>query len=208
METRVILVRHGQTVWNVEQRFRGQADVPLDETGQLQAKLTADYIAARWPLCAVYASPLQRATDTGRAIAEAQGLEVSPQDELLDISFGELQGMSIDKALELYPEIVNRWSESPHTTLFPGGEGLDTVQQRSTQALREAVDSHPGETIALVAHTVLNRVLLCAVLGLGNEHFWLLGQATCAINVIKWERERYLLDLMNDTSHLWQAKAV
>ena len=208
MEARVILVRHGQTVWNVQQRFRGQADVPLDETGQRQAQLTAEYIAARWPLSAVYCSPLQRALDTGRAIAVAQQLEVQPLHELLDISFGELQGLSVAEAIDRYPDVVHSWTESPQVTRFPGGEGLDTVRQRSTSALRKVVDDHPGDTVALVAHTVLNRVLLCAVLGLGNEHFWRLGQATCAINLIEWNGERYMVDLMNDTSHLWQAQAV
>ena len=208
METCVILVRHGQTIWNVEQRFRGQADVPLDDTGQQQARLTAEYVAARWPLSAVYSSPLQRALDTGQAIAQAQNLEVQPLADLMDISFGELQGMSIAEALDRYPDVVHNWSQSPHTTCFPGGEGLDVVRQRSTSALRKVIEAHAGETIALVAHTVLNRVLLCAVLGLGNEHFWRLGQATCAINLIGWDGKRYLVDLMNDTSHLWQAEPI
>jgi broad specificity phosphatase PhoE len=71
------------------------------------------------------------------------------------------------------------------------------------RALNEVVDQHEGETVGLVGHTVVIRVLLCAILDLGNDHFWHLRQDTCAVNVIEWDGERYRLALMNDTSHLW-----
>jgi broad specificity phosphatase PhoE len=73
MKTTIILIRHGQTAWNEPgERIRGRSDVPLSEEGIAQAQETARYIAARWPLSAVYASPLSRAMETARAIAAAQ----------------------------------------------------------------------------------------------------------------------------------------
>ncbi len=204
--TSVILIRHGQTIWNREKRFRGQADIPLDETGLWQARVTGGYVAARWPLTAVYASPLQRARQTAEAVASAQGLTAQPHPGLLDMHFGQLQGVAVSEAMQQYPDLMRAWFEAPHTVRFPGGEGLDDIRQRSSAALQEVVERHAGETVALVAHTVVNQVLLCAVLGLGNEHFWRIGQDTCAVNQIDWDGKIYLLWLMNDTSHLWKAR--
>ncbi len=204
MVTRIILVRHGQTAWNRDERIRGRSDIPLDETGLEQARATARYIAARWPLTAVYASPLQRAMDTARAIAAAQGLEAQPLDGLLDLSFGEWEGLPIPEVQTRYPDLWQAWMTAPHTVHFPGGESLDDIRERSMAALRDVVGRHPGETVALVAHRVVNQVLLCAVLGLGNDHFWQIGQDTCAVNEIEWNGRFYRLTLMNDTSHLWR----
>ncbi|HHS97829.1 MAG TPA: histidine phosphatase family protein [Chloroflexi bacterium] len=205
--THILLIRHGQTQWNREARFRGQTDIPLDETGQRQAQATAEYVVARWAPTAIYASPLRRAMQTAEAIASLQGLTVQPLDGLMDIHFGELQGMAFAEARERYPDLMLAWRDAPHTVQFPGGESLEVVRRRGTAALRQVAERHLGQTIALVAHTVVNQVLLCAVLGLGNDHFWSVRQDTCAVNVIEWHgEERYRLALMNDTSHLWRMK--
>jgi broad specificity phosphatase PhoE len=206
MTTRILLIRHGQTTWNVENRFRGQVDVPLDETGRWQARVTADYVAARWPLKAVYTSPLGRAVQTAEPIAEAQGVQVHLLDGLMDISFGEWAGKPLSEVEHIWPERFETWFAAPHTVRFPGGEELADVLERVTGALEEVTRRHEGETLALVAHTVVNRVLLCAVLGVGNEHFWQLAQDTCAVNGITWDGKGYFLEWMNDTSGLWHAK--
>jgi broad specificity phosphatase PhoE len=95
MKTQVVLIRHGQTAWNRDERIRGRSDIPLDETGLEQARATARYVAARWPLTAIYASPLRRAMETARAVAGVQGLEAQPLDGLMDLSFGEWEGLPI-----------------------------------------------------------------------------------------------------------------
>jgi len=201
--TRIVLVRHGQTVWNREARFRGQADVELDEFGLRQAEATGRYLAARWPVVAVYASPMCRALQTAGAIARSQGLTAHPLEGLLDIDFGEWQGRRADEVAQDHPELYRAWLEVPHTVHFSGGEELDDVRSRVVAALGEVTTRHPGQAIALVSHTVVNRVLLCAVLGLGNEHFWRLRQETCAVNVFDAEEDgTFTIVLLNDTCHL------
>jgi broad specificity phosphatase PhoE len=206
MTTHVLLIRHGQTTWNLDDRPRGRADVPLDKVGRWQAQATAEYIAARWPLSAVYTSSLSRAMDTAAAIAIAQGLQVQPLEGLLDVDYGEWQGLPLSSIEARYPDLFRTWAETPDKIYFPGGEGLEEVGQRSTTALRGVIARHPEETVALVAHATVNRVLLCAVLGLGNDHHWQLNQDTCAVNLIEWNGRQYRLSLMNDTSHLWGAQ--
>jgi broad specificity phosphatase PhoE len=200
--TRIVLIRHGQTAWNREARFRGQADIALDEFGLRQAEATGRYVASRWPLVAVYASPLRRTLQTAEAVACAQNLKAQPLVGLLDIDFGEWQGLLGEEVARRYPGLYRAWWEAPHTVCVPGGEGLDDVRGRVVAALEEVVGRHPGETVALVSHTCANRVLLCAVLGLGNERFWRLGQDTCAVNVFDAEDGIYTVLLLNDTSHL------
>ena len=201
--TRIVLVRHGQTAWNREVRFRGQADVELDEFGLQQAQATGRYLAARWPVVAVYASPLRRATQTAEAIARAHGLTAHPLEGLLDINFGEWQGLSPDEVAQRYPALYRAWWEAPHTVRFPGGERLDDVRSRVVAALDEVIARHPEQAVALVSHTVANRVLLCAVLGWGNDRFWRLRQETCAVNVFDVEDGgTFTIVLLNDTCHL------
>jgi len=204
--TRIVLVRHGQTVWNREVRFRGQVDVELDEFGLRQAQATGCYLAARWPVVAVYASRMRRAMQTAEAIARAQGLPAQPLAGLLDINFGEWQGLSPDEVAQRYPDLYRAWLEAPHTVRFPGGEGLDDVRKRVLAGLDEVSARHRGQVVALVSHTVVNRVLLCAVLGLGNERFWRLRQETCAVNVFDASDEEqdgsFTIVLLNDTCHL------
>ena len=201
--TRIVLVRHGQTAWNREVRFRGQADVELDEFGLQQAQATGRYLAARWPVVAVYASPLRRAMQTAEAIARAHGLTAHPLEGLLDINFGEWQGLSPDEVAQRYPALYRAWWEAPHTVRFPGGERLDDVRNRIVAALSDVIAHHPEQAVALVSHTVANRVLLCAVLGWGNDRFWRLRQETCAVNVFDAEDGgTFTIVLLNDTCHL------
>jgi len=207
--TRVVLVRHGQTAWNREVRFRGRANLSLDDFGLKQAEATGRYLRARWPVDVVYASPMQRAMQTAQAIAalatiaEAHDLTAQSFDGLLDIDFGEWQGQSPDEVEEHYPELLKAWFETPHTVHVPGGESLEDVRNRVVSALDRVIERHPGQTVAMVGHTVVNRVLLCAVLGLSNDHFWRLRQETCAVNVFEAERDGTLtIALLNDTCHL------
>jgi broad specificity phosphatase PhoE len=201
--TRIVLVRHGQTVWNREQRFRGQADVELDEFGLRQAEATGQYVATRWPIVAVYASPLRRTMQTAEAVASAQQLAARPLEGLIDISFGEWQGCTVDEVERGHPDLLRAWWEIPHTVCFPGGESLNVVRGRVVAALDAVVARHTGEAVALVSHTVVNRVLLCAVLGWGNDRFWRLQQETCAVNVFDvGEDGAFTVVLLNDTCHL------
>ncbi len=200
--TRLILVRHGQTDWNVKERFRGRFDVPLNETGVRQARLTARRIASAWRPSAIYSSPLIRAMSTARAIAEPHSLPVRELPEMIDMSFGMWEGLSPDEVRARWPEALAAWHSAPHTVLIPGGESLHHVRHRCEQALEVLGKAHPDQTVVAVGHTDLNRTLLLVVLGLGNDRLWHLRQDNCAINEIEIENGDFTLVSMNQTSHL------
>ena len=200
--TCVILVRHGQTEWNRVERFRGRADVPLNETGLAQAEATGQRVAAEWRPTAVYSSPLSRAVQTAEAIARHFDLPVQVHPGLADIDYGEWQGLSPDEARQRWPEQVDRWYNHPEQARIPAGETLADLRARAMQTINELAARHPGETIVLVGHTVINRIILLGALGLGNERFWRLRQDTCAINVFEAEQGDFTLVTLNDTCHL------
>lgn len=200
--TRILLVRHGQTEWNRVERFRGRADVPLNEAGIAQAEAAARRIAAEWAPSAVYTSPLGRAVRTARAIAAPFGLDVRPHPDLNDIDFGSWQGLTPDEARARWPEAVEAWVRTPQTARLPGGESLAGLAERSLGAVRELAGRHDGETIVIVGHTVLNRALILAALGLGLDLFWRIRQDTAALNVLEFEDGVFSLAALNDTCHL------
>ena len=195
-------MRHGQTEWNRVERFRGRYDVPLNTTGLEQANRTAGRIAAWYHPAAVYSSPLVRAMDTAETIAIKCRLSALPSRGLIDIDYGMWQGLTPQEARQKWPELVANWYDHPQKVEIPGGESLALVRVRATAALDEICQLHTGQEIVLVSHTVVNRLIISAILGLGNERFWHLGQEPCAINVIEKNEKGGILVSMNDTSHL------
>jgi broad specificity phosphatase PhoE len=200
--TRIILIRHGQTTWNKVERIRGQVDIPLDELGLVQAEATAKRVARQWQPAAVYCSPLRRAMQTAQPIADLLGQDVRPEPGFIDMDFGLWQGLSPGEVTERWPEQARTWLKAPHLVTFPEGEDLDLVKNRSTAALHRLIGQHGAETIAIVGHTVINRVLLCFVLGIDNSNYWRIGQDTCAINVLEWDEGLFFIQSLNDTCHL------
>jgi len=199
---RFVIVRHGETEWNRVERFRGRADVPLNEVGLSQAEATARRIETLWQAAAVYSSPLSRAVKTAEAIAGRFSLRVQVHPELIDIDYGQWQGLLPEDVRERWPELLSAWYEAPHTVRIPGGESLEDLRVRCGSAVNEIGARHSGSTVVLVAHTVINRVILLVMLGLGNDRFWHFRQDTCAINEIEAEGGEFTLVSMNDTCHV------
>ena len=198
----VILVRHGQTEWNRIERFRGQADVPLNETGLAQAEATGRRVASEWQPAAIYSSPLSRAIRTADAIAKHFDLPIMTQPSLIDIDYGEWQGLTSDEARQRWPKEVDTWYNAPHLARIPGGETLDDLRTRGMACVNELAARHAGQAIVLVGHTVVNRIILLGVLGLGNDRFWRLKQDICAINVFVAAGDDFTVVSLNDTCHL------
>lgn len=204
--TRIILVRHGQTRWNIpgEERFRGSgADLELDETGTKQAVAAGRSIAGRWRVSAVYTSPLKRALATAQIIGKAVGVEPQLLPGLIDINYGQWQGLSQREVRDgKHDPAGPTWFLNPSLARIPGGDSLQEVRERAAQALEEAMERHKEEDVVLVSHEVVCRLLLCHAIGLENSAFWQLGQALCAINVIEQRARHLVVTLLNDVCHL------
>ena len=200
--TQIILVRHGETEWNRIERFRGRVDVPLNATGMAQAEATAQRIALEWRPIAVYTSPLSRAVRTGEAIAKPYNLSVVPIPELIDIDFGDWQGLTPAEAQDRWPREYQNWLTHPGSIRIPGGETLEELCQRGSQAIWNLARRHPEEFIVIVGHTDINRAILLGLLGLDVDRFWQIGQDNCAVSRIDIHQNQVVLVSWNETAHL------
>lgn len=198
--TEIMLVRHGETAWNVQEIFRGRSDVALNETGSKQAELLGSYLSEA-KIEAFYASPLQRALRTAETIARHHDLPVTVAPGLIDFDYGKWQGLSHAEVAERYKELYAQWFRNPQRVRMPGGESLRDVRRRTRKVVDEILTRYEG-TVVLVAHRVVNKVLICALLGLSNAHFWNIRQDTCGITAFTHEDGRFILTRHNDTSFL------
>ena len=197
----IILTRHGETDWNLTEVFRGRIDVDLNETGVRQAELLGKYLSDV-KIDFIYSSPLKRALKTAEAIAGYQALEVNIIQNLIDFDYGEWQGLSHQEVRERYPEIHADWIDLPEQVRIPGGECLEDVRKRAIPFVEDAVMRCGEGRVVLVSHRVVNKVLICALLGLNNSHFWNIKLDTCGITSFSYEGGRFILARHNDTSHL------
>lgn len=205
--THVILVRHGQTDWNRDRIFRGWADVPLNETGREEARKIGAALEGV-EIVAAYSSPLSRATETARLILSAHpSVQVKVHSGLTDIHYGAWQGFLLSEVKRRYAYLYRRWCEEPHRVQMPGGENLDQVRARAVRALDGICAAHPDRTVLIVAHRVVNKVLLCAVLGLDDRHFWAIKQDNGALNLFDYGDGEFAMHLLNDTCPLKSAAA-
>ena len=198
--TEIILVRHGETDWNVQQVFRGRIDIELNETGVRQAELLAEYLR-RVKIEAVYSSPLRRALKTAEVIARYHTLEVAIAPGLIDFDFGKWEGLPHQEVKRRYKQLYAQWLGNPHLVQMPDGESLNDVRGRALRVVDEVIAKHKG-TVVLVSHRVVNKVLTCALLGLDNSHFWNIRQDTCGITTFSYNNGRFVLAAHNDTSFL------
>jgi len=198
--TEVILVRHGETEWNVEEIYRGRLDVELSEIGVKQAQLLGRYLS-NLKLDAIYSSPLKRAADTANILAQYQNVDVQVTDGLMDLNCGEWQGLSDKQVKKSYPALHEQWRVNPHLVEMPGGERLEDVRERALGVVDKVVSKHSG-SVALVSHRVVNKVLICALLGLDNSRFWDIKQDVCGITTFDHVKGRFILTKHNDTSYL------
>jgi len=198
--TKIMLIRHGDTDWNVEEIFRGRVDIELNETGIKQAELLAKHLSDE-KIVAIYSSPLKRALRTAEIITGSRNVDVTPTPELIDFDYGEWQGLSHSMVKERYPKLYNDWMSNPQVVRMPKGENLDDVKRRTISLVDRLIAEHEG-TIALVSHRVIHKVLICALLGLDNSRFWNIRLDTCGITTFTCDDNGFVLVRHNDTSFL------
>jgi probable phosphoglycerate mutase len=200
--TTIILVRHGQTSWNREERFRGHADIPLDEIGSAQAGAVAQRIAMQWKPDAIYAGPLSRTMQTAEPAAALFALKVLAEPALIDVDCGSWQGLTSQDVRAAFPTEFNIFMNAPLDFRFPGGESLEAARIRAFQQVMNLAAQYPGQTVMMVSHTALNRLILLSILGMNSSAFWRIRQDTGAINSFEMENGISTLNLLNETGHL------
>lgn len=163
--TRLVLVRHGETVWHAEHRFAGTTDVGLTPHGREQAEDLGHW-ARTAGLAAVWASPLSRARETAAPAARSAGLTVRVDRRLRELHFGRAEGRTRAELEGALPAAVAAFLADPVANHMPGGEDPAAAADRGVTCLREAGSAHPEDRVLVVGHTTLFRLTLCRLLGL------------------------------------------
>lgn len=201
--TKILLTRHGHVDGIHPARFRGRAELALTGHGLAQADALARRIAAHWKPVAVYTSPLQRCVVTGAKVAAACGTSASVHEGLGDIDYGAWQMRTHEEVSAETPEAYRLWREAPHLVRFPGGESLQDVVARTSDALRMVLARHATDTVVLVGHDSVNRALLLQLLDQPLSAYWRLSQDPCTLNEIEvFAAGDVRVGCINDTSHL------
>lgn len=198
---RIYLVRHGQTAWNRARIFRGRRDVRLNEHGRREADCAAQALRDV-PFARLYSSPLSRARETAEIIARGRDVPITTDEAFTDLDYGEWTEYWDIEARRRFKELYRLWEESPHMVRFPGGESLDEARIRAAGRLHQISKAHAQETIGLVSHRVILKLLLCEAKGLPTAAFWEVRLDTGAISVVEHNGGRLHLVLENDRRHL------
>lgn len=163
---RIILVRHGQTTINAEKKLSGHSDPPLTEEGKEQAGRVAEGLAS-YKIDRLFASPMQRAVDTARAISENSALEIETDKRLIEQNFGQWEGKSYSEIFKLIPGGPEGLLRGPFLGRFPAGEGTKQFVARVMGVFRDFIlNETEGQTIAVVTHSGVIVILLCHFLGI------------------------------------------
>lgn len=204
MSSTLYLIRHAETLWNQEQRYQGQKDIPLSDEGRRQARLLARRlraIAARAPFDGLWTSDLARARETAEIVGAALGLAARAHAGLREIHFGAWEGLTFPEVVERYPESVEAYRRDPAATRPPGGESFLDMQARAARALEEILASS-GRRLILVAHGGTVKGLLCHLFGLDPALRNRLLVDNAALTVVLHHAGAWRLVAFNDTCHL------
>jgi broad specificity phosphatase PhoE len=198
---RLFVVRHGETAWVRERRFSGSRDIPLTEAGRRQCAAVARALAGAG-VAAVYASPLERARASAEVIAEPHGLPVRIAPAFSEMAFGPWEGLTGQEVRERFPEAWEQWRSAPHLCSMSGGDTLADVAKRVEAGVEALRETHAGQTVVLVSHAIVTRVLVLAALGLGLDRLWTVDAAPAGITEIEYEPDWATVHRMNTVAHL------
>ena len=199
--TRILAIRHGETLWNVDSRIQGHLDIGLNDTGRWQAERLGMALKDE-PIAAIYASDLSRAHDTALAVSRHTGVPVQAEPGLRERSFGEFEGRTFAEIEKELPAQAQRWRQRDPTFTPAGGESLLMLEARVLSVAARLAAQHPGEQIALFAHGGVMDILYRAAtrLDLQAARTWALGNT--AINRLLWSPEGFSLVGWADVQHL------
>ena len=198
---RLIVVRHGETYYNAQNRLTGQSDVPLNPLGERQAAALGDYLATEL-LDVIVTSDLERTRVTARAIAYNHGLPVQEDSDLRELAFGEWEGYTFDEVLVRDGNMVSLWRADPSKYAPPGGETVAQLRDRCARALTRWQTRYPESSVVWVTHGALIGVLLCHVLDIDLKRRWQFSHDNSSISELRLSGDRVIIVLLNETGHL------
>ncbi len=197
---KLLLVRHGESQWNIEGRYQGWLNPPLSELGFRQAQAVAGCLAAVERPGRVVSSPQERAKGTAQAIARACGASLIPDRRLMEISHGAWEGLLRSEVAQRWPDLLAQWQSDPQAVRFPQGESLEDVRIRWQSFLTDLDAS--GEPLVVVTHDIIIRLASIQAQAASMDAFFTLKADNGGITELQWQDTALSLVRFNDVAHL------
>jgi phosphoserine phosphatase len=195
---RLLLARHGESVWNAEKRFQGHTDIELSARGRAQAEALGRALRG-YRITAAYVSPFPRARETAELALRESGVPLMVIEELRELSLGDWEGCTVDEVRAQAGDPYRAWLRAPHDCPPPGAEPLPVVSERVRAAIDRIAGAHgPGEDVLIVSHGGVISVYACHLLGCSFNQLWRLRVDNASLTVVRPPR----LVSLNDTAHL------
>ena len=196
MTTSLWLIRHPEPESASEGRCYGSLDWLLSSTGLEQAGAIAARLASE-PLAAIYTSPRRRCVQAAEILAAGRSCAIETLDAIRELDFGRLEGRTYDEIAELHPAFYRQWMECPTEVQFPGGESFAAMRARVLAAAVNLRARHAGESVALVTHGGVNRIILADALHMDPAGIFRIAQHHGALNLVRYFGETPLVELVN-----------
>lgn len=201
--TKIIIVRHGQSVGNIGKRFLGRTDLDLTETGRKQAILTGEFLKNEH-IDKAFSSPLRRAYDTCKIIADFhQGLEIEIEPRIAEIYAGKWEDMPFSEIRETYNHDFTVWHDDIGNAVCTGGESLKDVYKRVSEALNDIVEKYEGKTVLLASHGAAIRSMMAYISGRNVERMkeidWV---SNASVTVAYHDADGFRLDKIGLDEHI------
>jgi alpha-ribazole phosphatase len=198
---RLIVVRHGETMYNAQRRFTGQSDVPLNPLGIRQVAALADCLETEH-LDVIVTSDLERTRITAQAIASYHGLPVREDIDLRELAFGEWEGYTYDEVLSKDAKLATQWRADPITFAPPGGETVAQLRNRCARALSHWQMQYPDASVLWVTHGAFIGVLLCHILDIDLKRRWQFRHDNASISELHIRGHSVTIVRLNETAHI------
>lgn len=197
MATKLILIRHGSTNWNVKQRYCGFVDIALNNKGRAQARRLHRRLKNE-TVHKVYSSDRKRAIQT--AGIAFKGYDIEEIADLREMHFGIFEGLTYKQIMKKFPDTYKKWISNPFKIVIPRGESLDILKKRVVTAFRRIILRHPNQTVAVVCHGGTISAFINHLLK--SKDFWKHIPLSASLSILELKNEKFRIRLLNDISHL------
>ncbi len=198
----LILLRHGETDWNIERRMQGRTDTPLNAQGIDQAQRLAERLAKEEQIDALYTSPLARARTTAEIVGKKLGLEPISDERLCERGAGVFEGLTVAEFAERYPDLHRAWYSELHRPNLPGAETRDEFHDRVVSFLDFVRAKHVNQRVGVVSHGGTLSMLLATLLGFDIYRRSPFRFDNTSFSRVRWSDGIVRVELLNDTCHL------
>ncbi|MCP4050577.1 MAG: histidine phosphatase family protein [bacterium] len=196
---KILLIRHGETDWNCEKKYYGATDTALNANGIKQAEKLSKRLKYE-NISRVCSSDLKRAEKFARLACN--DIKVEVYTGLREINFGIFEGLTSKQINSKYKDIYQKWINDPFTTTIPEAESLDVFSKRVITAYEEIISVKEDISLCIFTHGGPLKVIMGYIMGLDRGAVWSLGQDIAALNIIKFDNDKFKVSLLNDTSYL------